>query len=215
MRLWAQAVGLLILYLGSSATLAQPCCGPITPEGERLARFLDDSDVTHRWLVATHVIWQTGEPDPARPGGSSKATHCSAFAAAMAMRLDIYMLRPPEHSQALLANAQMRWLLDHGDQYGWRTLISYVDAQKAANRGELVMEAFQNPDPRRPGHIAIVRPSEMTRAALDRDGPLETQAGAINALSIATAEGFRHHPGAWVPGGGGAIRYYAHAVTWQ
>jgi hypothetical protein len=28
---------------------AQPCCGPITPAGERLAHFLDDSDVTQRW----------------------------------------------------------------------------------------------------------------------------------------------------------------------
>ena len=73
------------------------------------------------------------------------------------------MLRPPQHSQELLANAQMRWLRDHGAEYGWRMLPSDVEAQEAANRGELVLEAFENPDPHRPGHIAIVRPSEKTR----------------------------------------------------
>lgn len=25
----------------------------------------------------------------------------------------------------------------------------------------------------------------------------------------------RHHPGAWLPGGGGTLRYYAHAVDWR
>jgi hypothetical protein len=210
---WILAV-LLMLAVTATAR-AQPCCGPITPAGDKLARFLDDSDVMRLWLAGTHVIWQTGEPDPERPGGTGTATHCSAFAAAMAMRLDIYVLRPPEHGQTLLANAQMHWLLDHGVEHAWRTLASYVGAQKAANRGELVLEAFENPNPTKPGHIAIVRPSEMSRAELDRDGPLETQAGSTNALSTTTAEGFVHHPGAWLPGGTGAIRYYAHTVTWQ
>ena len=214
MRLWGLVVWPLLLGLWLSNAMAQPCCGPITPEGEKLRQFLDQSDVVHRWLAGVHIIWQTGEPDPDRPGGRVSATHCSAFAAAMAMRLNIYVLRPPEHAQALLANAQMGWLGLIGGRYGWRELASYVDAQAAANRGELVLEAFENPDPRKPGHIAIVRPSLKSRDLLDAHGPQETQAGATNSLSITTAKGFRHHPGAWVPGGGGAIRYYAHAVSW-
>ena len=214
MRLRGLAVGLLLFGLGSSAALAQPCCGPITPEGERLRRFLDQSDVEHLWQAGIHIMWDTGEPDPDRPAGRPSATHCSAFAAAMAKRLDIYVLRPPEHSQALLANAQMGWLGEVGSAYGWRELPSYVEAQEAANRGELVLEAFENPNPRKPGHIAIVRPSLKTREMLDAQGPEETQAGAINAISTDTADGFRHHHGAWLPGGGGAIRYYAHVVNW-
>lgn len=215
MRLRGLAVGLLVLGLGLSAAMAQPCCGPITPEGEKLVRFLDASDVMQRWLAGWHVDWQTGEADRPEPGGPEAKTHCSAFVAAMAERAGIYVLRPPEHPQNLLANAQTHWLRDHGTEQGWRTLASYVEAQAAANRGELVMEAFENPNPHKPGHIAIVRPSEMTRAELDSEGPLETQAGEQNALRIATAEGFRHHHGAWVPGGEGAIRYYAHAVQWR
>src|SRR5579863_10452944 len=133
------AAGLLLFGLGSSAALAQPCCGPITPEGKRLQQFLDGSGVEHLWQAGIHIIWDTGEPDPERPAGRPSATHCSAFAAAMAKRLNIYVLRPPDHSQTLLANAQMGWLARDGGEYGWRELHSYVEAQEGANRGELVL----------------------------------------------------------------------------
>ena len=73
----------------------------------------------------------------------------------------------------------------------------------------------RNPDPRKPGHIAIVRPSEKGLARIDRDGPQETQAGEYNALSVTTASGFRHHPGAWTPDGGGTLRYFVHAADWS
>ena len=206
-------VAAMLLGLAESV-YAQPCCGPITPEGARLAQFLDQSGVTQRWLAGWHIDWQTGEKNRSEPGGKEAKTHCSAFVAAMAERLAIYVLRPPEHRQELLANAQMRWLRDHGTQLGWRELASYVEAQTAANHGELVLEAFENPDPHKPGHIAIVRPSGKTRMELDRDGPQETQAGEQNAISTTTAAGFRHHPGAWEAGGLGSLRYYVHAVTW-
>jgi hypothetical protein len=205
---------LITLWIAAPAQ-GQPCCGPVTPDGTKLAHFLDASDVMQRWLAGWHVDWRTGQADRPEPGGPEAKTHCSAFVAAMAERVGIYVLRPPEHPQNLLANAQMRWLRDRGAEQGWRVLASYVEAQKSANSGELVLEAYENPNPHKPGHIAIVRPSEMTRAELDRDGPQETQAGERNALSIATAEGFRHHRNAWLPGGDGSIRYYAHAVQWR
>jgi len=208
------AATLLTAGLLMAAANAAPCCGPITPAGERLAHFLDASHVTQLWQAGWHVDWRTGEHDRATPGGKEAKTHCSAFAASMADRLGAYVLRPPDHPQNLLANAQMRWLSEHGADKGWRALPSPVAAQTAANQGELVLEAFQNPDPHKPGHIAIVRPSDKTRAELDRDGPQETQAGAQNALSTTTAAGFRNHDGAWLPGGTGGLRYYAHTVTW-
>jgi hypothetical protein len=209
------AVGLLLAALAAPAADAQPCCGPITPAGMRLARFLDASKVTQLWQPGWHVDWQTGESDRSMPGGPEAKTHCSAFVAAMADRLGVYVLRPPQHPQNLLANAQMRWLREHGAAQGWRRLPSDEAAQAAANQGELVLEAFENPNPHRPGHIAIVRPSEKTRAELDREGPQDTQAGTHNALSTTTAAGFRAHPGAWWPNGTGGLRYYAHSVTWR
>jgi len=209
-----RAIILLLVGMGPAdvgLAQAQPCCGPITPAGARLARFLNATGVDHRWLAGYHVDWLTGE---ATVGTSEKATHCSAFVAAAAARLDVYVLRPPDHTEDLLANAQLRWLRDAPTASGWRALPDPVAAQAAANRGDLVLEAFENPNPHRPGHIAIVRPSEQSRADLDRDGPRETQAGETNALDTFTALGFRHHPGAWLPGGQGGIRYYVHAINW-
>ncbi len=208
-------VGLLLTAAPGARAQAQPCCGPITADGMKLAHLLDRSGVEHLWLIAQHVIWDTGEPDPARPGGTNRATHCSAYAAAMAQRAGVYLLRPPEHGQTLLANAQMRWLDSreaHDD--GWRRVVSPAEAQAAANRGELVVAVFENPDPHRPGHIAVLRPSEKTQAELDRDGPQEAQAGSRNWLSTSVAEGFHGHPGAWEPGGTGTIRFFAHKVDW-
>ena len=205
-------IALTVISLAlTGAARATPCCGPITPDGERLARFLDGTGVDHLWLAKYKVNWMTGESLVA---GAPKATHCSAFVAAMSARLGVYVLRPPEHVQDLLANAQMGWLRDAGAASGWRSLPDPVAAQAAANRGDLVVEAFQNPNPVQPGHIAIVRPSEQSREALDRDGPRETQAGATNALNISTKGGFSHHSGAWLPEGRGDIRYYAHPIDW-
>jgi hypothetical protein len=210
MRWWL--IGLLLAPVAAAGD--EPCCGPITPHGRQLEQLLDGSGVDHLWLAGWHIDWRTGETDRDAPGGPEAKTHCSAFAAAMAERVRAYVLRPPEHRQELLANAQMRWLRDQGGEQGWHALDSPVEAQAAANRGELVLEAFENPDPHKPGHIAIVRPSDKSRAALDQDGPQESQAGEQNAISVTTAMGFRHHPRAWMPGGGGALRYYVHALDW-
>ena len=201
------------VWLAVSAQ-AQPCCGPVTPRGRQLASFLESSDAVHLWRSGWHVDWRTGERDRPAPGGPAAKTHCSAFVAALALRLGIYVLRPPQHSQQLLANAQMRWLHESGEQSGWSALGSDAAAQEAANGGWFVVEAYENPDRHRPGHIAIVRPSEKTRTGLHDDGPQETQAGTHNAFSMTTREGFRAHRGAWEPGGGGSLRYYRHDVAW-
>jgi hypothetical protein len=205
----------LLAACGGSAVRAQPCCGPITADGQRLASFLDGTGVDRLWLAGWHVDWRTGESDRARPGGPEAKTHCSAFVAAVADRLGFYVLRPPEHPQNLLANAQMSWLAQQGSSYGWRPIGDAATAQRLANSGMLVVAAFANPDADRPGHIAVVRPSQKTAAELIADGPQETQAGETNAVSTTVASGFRHHRGAWQPAGTGALRFYGHAVDWQ
>lgn len=198
---------------------AMPCCGPVTPLGQRLAAFLDGTNVEQAWERGWHVDWLTGQRDRVLPGGPEAATHCSAYAASVAERLGIYLLRPPEHPQNLLANAQMGWLrgrgADRGDGSGWRALPDYVEAQRLANAGELVLAVYQRPDPRKPGHIAVVRPSLKDRAALDRDGPQVAMAGMVNYGSTTTAHGFRFHRGAWLPGGQGAMAFFAHRIGWD
>lgn len=217
------AFGLLVVLVGllpaawpGPRASAQPCCGPITPEGMELAHLLDSSGVDHLWLAAQHIIWDTGEQDRARPGGTKHTTHCSAYAAAMAQRAGIYLLHPPEHGQSLLANAQMTWLGgSEGTADGWRPVSTPIEAQAAANRGEFVVAVYQNPDPHRPGHIAVLRPSDKSQAALDTEGPQEAQAGERNWLTNSVAEGFLHHHGAWLPGGAGTLRFFAHTVDWS
>jgi hypothetical protein len=214
-RLAGLLVLLVVVSLDGAAARAQPCCGPITAQGERLAAYLDATGVDHLWLAGWHVDWRTGAADRPEPGGPEARTHCSAFVAAVAERLGAYILRPPEHPQSLLANAQMGWLGRDGGQSGWQPVADAAAAQHLANTGMLVVAAFQNPDPHRPGHIAVIRPSLKTAAELAGEGPQETQAGAMNALSTTIASGFRRHRGAWDPDGTGAIRYYAHAVDWN
>jgi hypothetical protein len=193
---------------------AAPCCGPVTAQGRRLAAALDDSGVERLWQPHTHINWKTGEPDPARPGYAAHATHCSAFAASFADRLGIYLLRPPQHGQGLLANAQVDWLAGPGQADHWQQ-VDFRTAQALANRGWLVIATYANPDPHRPGHVAVIRPSLKSENLLLAHGPEETQVGGHNHLRTTIAHGFSSHPGAWLPGGGGGIRFYAHQVHWS
>jgi hypothetical protein len=82
----------------------------ISPKGLALERFLDGLDVDRRWIAGVHIDWETGIPDGKPEKLPGKHTHCSAFVASAAKKLGIYILRPPEHGQVLLANAQFEWL---------------------------------------------------------------------------------------------------------
>ena len=194
--------------------VASSCCGPVSAAGSRLAAFLDGTGVDNLWLPGFRVNWQTGAPISTWDDGR-KHTHCSAFVASAAMRLGIYILRPPQHCAVLLANAQMRWLRSpEAAAMGWQLASDVTAAQACANVGDLVVAAFENPDPDEPGHIAIVRPSEIDAATLAATGPLVTQAGGHNSLSEPLAKGFHNHPGAWLEGGTGSVRFFGHTVDW-
>lgn len=189
-----------------AAPEGQACCGPVTPAGQALAAQLDATGVDHLWLAGQHVNWQTGEPDSGTEDkGHGRASHCSAFVGAFAQQRGVYVLRPPQHSQILLASAQVAWLgSPAAQQAGWQALPDMRTAQTLANQGHLVLAAFPSPHPRKPGHIAIVRPAELSEAELQANGPQITQAGQQNYLSTTTRQGFRLHRGAWPEG----IRYF-------
>ena len=188
-----------------------PCCGPISPGGLRLAALLDGMHVESLWLANEHVNWETGEPDRgAGYEGPGNHTHCSAFAAAAAKRLGVYLLRPPEHGQLLLSNAQADWIPGpEGRKAGWRPVPNMRQAQHLANEGSLVVVLFKNPDPHKPGHIAIVRPSEKSARTLEENGPEVIQAGEHNHDKINVRVGFENHPGAFPNG----VRYYVHSLA--
>jgi hypothetical protein len=184
------------------------CCGPISAKGQELAALLDGMDVENHWPAHEHVKWETGDPDRGGEYEGVGHTHCSAFAAAAAKKMGVYLLRPPEHGQKLLANAQVEWLNSAaGREHGWAAVHDQREAQSLANRGSLVVVAFPNPDAGKPGHVAIVRPSEKTIWELIKDGPQITQVGTHNHTSTVVRIGFSSHPGAFPDG----VRYYVHA----
>ena len=196
--------------LSAQETEHTPCCGPITPAGEQLAATLDGMDVESKWLAHEHVNWQTGEPDRGGENeGPGTHTHCSAFAAAAAAKFSLYLLRPPEHGQVLLANAQADWLASEaGSHAGWRKVPDGAAAQRLANQGSFVLVLYQNPDRHVPGHIAVVRPSTKSARALEENGPEIIQAGEHNHAKTNVRLGFENHPGAWPAG----VLYYVHAL---
>jgi hypothetical protein len=199
---------LLVALAAAGAALASPT-ETVSAKGLWLARQLDDMDVESKWIAGVHVDWRSGLPDGRPESGSGRHTHCSAFVAAVAARLGVYILRPPEHGQVLLAYAQAEWLDEEGEARGWRSLPDAEAAQAAANRGELVVAAYENHRSDKPGHIAIIRPSARSAAELAAKGPLVVQAGAVNSPAISLREGFSGHPAAWRDH---EARFYAHAL---
>ena len=165
------------------------CCGPITAAGARLAAFLDGTGVDHLWLPGFKVNWETGAAISAWEDGRPH-THCSAFVASAAMRLGIYVLRPPEHSPTLLANAQMGWLGSPRPPPGAGSPCPMSPRRRPAPIwANLSSRPSKIQTLSKPGHIAIVRPSDIDTAALLAEGPFVIQAGGHNALSVPLARG--------------------------
>jgi hypothetical protein len=194
---------LSLVLAGAGPIRAAP---EVSPAGRHLAEFLDSMHVEQHWIAGAIVDWRTGEPTGKTVTDNGKHTHCSQFAAAACDRLGIYILRPPEHSAVLLANAQFDWLPGEGRGKGWTAVSDGVAAQDLANRGEVVVAVCQNSDPKKSGHIVIVRPGTKTPEQIAAEGPDVVQAGGTNYNCASLKRGFANHPGAFPAG----IRYYAH-----
>jgi len=168
-------------------------------------------DVMHHWLAGLERIdWRSGEPDPQLSPREKRGTHCSAFVASAAQQLDIYILRPPQHKASFLASAQQDWLnSEEGRLQGWQRLPNAQEARDCANQGQLVVASLKSPVPNKPGHIAIVIPSDWPDARLDEVGCEIMQAGRSNYLSASLMEGFANHPGAFEEH---EIQFHAHST---
>ena len=195
----------------------------VTPAGNAVDAILDGMDVEALWQAGEYVDWQTGvtlpEPPPASEGYEDE-THCSAYAAAAALKLGVPLLHPgttpvfvPEKH---LANAQADWLANLPD--GWQTVGGPVEAQSLANQGYFVVISYFNPNVSatgvaESGHIQVVRAkSGLSNAWLETEGPQITQAGVVNYRSATAALGFSsgydstYSPYPWPDN----VRYFAH-----
>ena len=169
-------------------------------DGRALKEFYLSLHVEDLWLSGQHVNWQTGEPDD--PSAEQDIhTHCSAFVAAACARKNIYILRPPDHNIQLLANAQYDWLQsDDAKKMGWVKIDSdsaYEKSQVLANKGYFVVAACKNKNPKLPGHIALVRPAELTTDQLAESGPMMISAGTHNFNYISLKSAFSSHISGW------------------
>ena len=206
-------IGLAVLaaaIFSAGLAIADPATETVSPKGRWLAKRLDAMGVETKWIAGARIDWRTGLPDGRPEWRAGRHTHCSAFVAAAAAAVGVYILRPPEHSQILLANAQYEWLGEEGAAEGWRALPGGRAAQAAANAGELVVASYESHWSDKPGHIAIVKPATRERDELDADGPLVIQAGTVNSGAIGLKEGFAGHPAAWRDH---EVKYYAHAIA--
>lgn len=171
----------------------------ITNCGKQLKSFYLSMDVLHKWQAGQHINWQTGEPDDPN-AVSGIRTHCSAFVAAACERRGIYLLRPPEHRQELLANAQVKWLTsDQAKDFGWHPITENIlsEAQRMADEGYMVVVCAQNPDPHKPGHIALVMPAALSQSQLQQGGPLLIQSSTKNSVDALFRNAFHHHIADW------------------
>ncbi len=203
----AAALGFAAL---ATAALASPSTEAVSTEGRWLAQKLDAMGVDTKWIAGQRIDWRTGIPNGLPEVHAGLHTHCSAFVAAAAQSLGVYILRPPEHPQKLLANAQYRWLAKDGTAQGWRTLPDGQAAQAAANAGELVVAVYLSHRADKSGHIAIVKPSPRGSAEIEAEGPLVIQAGSVNSAAISLRQGFSGHPAAWR---NREVVFYAHAIA--
>jgi len=190
---------ILILFLFSSSSCFSQDLLQIDSSGRKLKDYYLSLNVENLWLAGHHVNWETGEPDKPESKEGIK-THCSAFVASACKGVSIYILRPPEHGQVLLSNAQYDWLYGKkSSKEGWREIKEnkYSIAQQYANDGYIVIAAIKNPDDSKAGHIALVMPFETDINTLNENGPELIQAGTVNSSSISLKEGFKQHLKKW------------------
>jgi hypothetical protein len=197
----------------------------LTPAGSKLDLTLDDMDVDALWQSGEYVYWQTGitmsEPPPVSEGYETE-THCSAFAAAAALKLGVPLLHPnppPKFvAEKHLANAQAKWLESLPEE--WQSVSGPVEAQGLANQGYFVVISYLNPNVAasgvpESGHIQVVRAYPgRTDAELGSEGPQISHAGVVNYKSATAAHGFSsgyaptYTPYPWPDN----VQYYAHAT---
>jgi len=199
---------IFVVCMAMISATAVPDALHIDDRGAKLKQYYLGLNVENLWIAGQHINWETGQADNPDATHNIK-THCSSFVAAACEKAGIYILRPPQHKQGLLANAQYDWLLTReAADNGWVLVTGnniYETAQGYANKGYIVAAVCKNPDPHKPGHIALVMPAEISLEKLSESGPRLIMAGSQNYNTVSLREGFRHHLDGWPEN---SIRFY-------
>jgi len=142
-------------------------CDGLTGNGLALCQLINGLNPAGNWPKGVHVNALSGMQDRATDTVQvSTETHCSSFVAAVAYNQGIYLLRPPQHKQSLLASDQFTWMWNQSvtnpapiparpaaggpatPRPGWTNLgngdQAMLDAQAYANRGFTVFASYRN-----------------------------------------------------------------------
>ena len=176
----------------------------INESGKKLKKFYLGLDVEHLWLAGGHVNCQTGLPDAPSTTEIEKS-HSPVFVAELCHRQGLYILRPPQHPQDMLANDQCDWLTTaEAKIQGWNLIAGddiYKQAQDYANKGHVVVAIYKNAAPNATGHVAAVMPALISSKELSEEGPKIIMAGTHNFNNISLKAGFKHHVTTWPASG--------------
>jgi hypothetical protein len=87
----------------------------------------------------------------------------------------------PEARKEMRVNDMAGWLDKHRGKHGWRRVDARM-AQEKANEGVPAIVVWKNPNPKKSGHIAVIRPGSVG----DKRGVAISQAGnsVLNARHI-------------------------------
>lgn len=132
------------------------------------------------------VLAQFDVLNAARYQPADGKTYCNIFVsdATRALGCEVpHWIVDEKGERELNANATCDWLLILGPQHGWREVGAW-DAVREAMRGCPVVLAWQNPNPRKSGHVAVML----------ENGHI-AQAGRRNLFDAPVEQGFgRHQP---------------------
>lgn len=160
---------------------------------------------THCSGYASSVAVRLGVPLPHPPFPSEASQLAESYGKAFRQLAT--------RSDALLANHQGEWLARKAratlpdtpftiaSTDNWVHINAY-QAQSCANQGYLALAVRVNPNPKKPGHVAIIAPAQPGARIGDRparqsaytslavDGPFEAQSGAFNSSYTTVSRGF-------------------------
>ena len=179
--------------------------GRAYPLGEPNRPSRDTSSVATATASIHNIIKWIDVEQSARYEPNAKSTYCNIYAHDYCYLNGVYLPRVWWTSKALIelnhrnhvpvqygqtvnelnANNLLRWLLEWGDDFGWRRVFDLNELQAEANRGKVCIISARNINENSSGHICAVVPENNTEKAIwNADGkikfPLQSQAGRTN-----------------------------------
>ena len=179
--------------------------GRAYPLGEPNRPSRDRSSVEKACSSIHSIIEWINVEQSARYAPTSSSTYCNIYAHDYCYLNGVFLPRVWWTSRALIelnqlhqvpvqygqtvnelnANNLLRWLLEWGDDFGWRRVFDLNEFQAEANRGKVCIISARNVNENSSGHIcAVVPENNLHKAILNEDGsvriPLQSQAGRTN-----------------------------------